>query len=324
MNWLYCVRYNQIDITKQNTITMANRQMGMGIVHAPEDRFDALPGYNYDANYVDVGGPEMAYVDVGDPDADQTFLCLHGEPSWSYLYRTMIPPLSEVGRVVAPDLIGFGRSDRFDNAEAYTYDVLYDQVETFVTALDLQGVTLVCQDWGGLLGLPVAANNPDRFDRLVPMNTGLPDGTQDMPDIWHQFKEMIETAPDLDIAQVIANGCTSQLNEAVETAYAAPFPDKSHMAAVRALPGLVPIDPEMGGADVIADARATFADWEKPVFVLFSDSDPITRGSRTDLLRLFPTADEQPETWIEGAGHFLQEDAGETIAEEIVAFVERT
>lgn len=296
----------------------------MGIIHAPADRLDALPGYEYRPNYVDVGGPDMAYVDVGDSDTGETVLCLHGEPSWSYLYRKMIPTLSEIGRVIAPDLIGFGRSDRFEDPDDYTFDVLYDQVETFVQKLDLKSVTLVCQDWGGLLGLPVAANNPERFDRLVPMNTGLPDGTQSMPEVWHEFKEMTETAPELDIAELIANGCTSQLDEAVKAAYAAPFPDESHMAGARKLPDLVPIDPEMDGANVIADARDTFKNWQKPVFVLFSDSDPITRGSRTDLLKLFPTADEQPDTWVEGAGHFLQEDAGETVAEEIVAFVERT
>ena len=162
----------------------------MGLVRAPDEQFEDIPGYDYDANYVDVGGPEMAYVDVAG-DGAETFLCLHGEPTWSYLYRKMIPTLSEVGRVVVPDLVGFGRSDKWTDREAYTYDAMYETVENFVTELNLQNVTLVCQDWGGLLGLPVAANNPERFARLVPMNTGLPDGSQTMPDIWHQFKDMM-------------------------------------------------------------------------------------------------------------------------------------
>jgi len=294
----------------------------MALVRAPDERFEELPGYPWESEYVDVGGPEMAYVDV-EGDGDETFLCLHGEPTWSYLYRKMIPVLSEAGRVVAPDLIGFGRSDKFEDEADYTYDRMYETVETFIEELDLTDVTLVCQDWGGILGLPVAANNPDRFARLVPMNTGLMDGTQTMPDIWHDFKELAKS-PDFDVAQLVAGGCLSDLDEDVKAAYGAPFPDESHMAGARILPSRVPIDPDMGGAETIAEARETFADWEKPVFVLFSDSDPITHGARDDLRELFPTASDQPDTWIEGGAHFLQEDCGEAVAEEILAFVERT
>jgi haloalkane dehalogenase len=295
----------------------------MGLIRAPEERFEDLPGYPWEPEYVDVGGPEMAYVDV-EGDGDETFLCLHGEPTWSYLYRKMIPTLSEAGRVVVPDLVGFGQSDKFEDQADYTYDRMYDTVETFVEELDLTNVTLVCQDWGGLLGLPVAANNPERFARLVPMNTGLPDGTQNMPDIWHDFKDMAKDDPNFDVAQLVAGGCLSDLDEDVEAAYGAPFPDESHMAGARIMPSRVPIEPDMGGADTIGEARETFEDWQKPVFVLFSDSDPITHGSRDDLRDLFPTASEQPDTWIEGGAHFLQEDEGETVAEEIVAFVDRT
>jgi haloalkane dehalogenase len=144
-----------------------------------------------------------------------------------------------------------------------------------------------------------------------------------MPDIWHDFKELAKS-PNFDVAQLVAGGCLSDLDEDVKAAYGAPFPGESHMAGARILPSRVPIDPEMGGAETIAEARETFADWEKPVFVLFSDSDPITHGARDDLRELFPTASEQPDTWIEGGAHFLQEDCGETVAEEILAFVERT
>ncbi|MFB6178326.1 MAG: haloalkane dehalogenase [Halorientalis sp.] len=295
----------------------------MGLVRADDDRFENLPGYPWDVQYVDVGGPEMAYVDV-EGDGDETFLCLHGEPTWSYLYRKMIPTLSEAGRVIAPDLVGFGRSDKWEDQDEYTYEAMYETVEQFVTELDLQNVTLICQDWGGLLGLPVAANNQERFARLVPMNTGLPDGTQSMPDIWHEFKDMAAEAPDFDVAQLIAGTCLADLDDDVEAAYGAPFPDESHKAGARILPSRVPIEPEMGGASIIGDARDTFEDWEKPVFVLFSDSDPITHGSRDDLRTLFPTASEQPDTWIEGGGHFLQEDVGEDVAAAIVEFVDRT
>jgi len=295
----------------------------MGLVRAPADRFEVLPGYSYEANFLDVGGPEMAYVDV-EGDGEETILCLHGEPSWSYLYRKMIPTLSEVGRVLAPDLVGFGRSDKWDSQDAYTYESMYETVETFVSELDLQNVTLVCQDWGGLLGLPVAANNPERFARLVPMNTGLPDGTQEMPDIWHQFKDMAKDDPDFDVGTLVDGGCLSSLDEEVVDAYRAPFPDESHMPGARILPSRVPIEPDMEGAETIAAARDRFTDWEKPVYVLFSDSDPITHGSRDDLRELFPTATAQPDTWIEGGAHFLQEDVGEAVATEIVDFVERT
>ncbi|NHN46862.1 alpha/beta fold hydrolase [Halostella sp. JP-L12] len=295
----------------------------MSLVSTPDGRFEDLPDFPYEPEYVDVGGPEMAYVDV-EGDGDETFLCLHGEPSWSFLYRKMIPRLSDRGRVVAPDMIGFGRSDKYDDPEEYTYGMLYETTERFVEELDLEDVTLVCQDWGGLLGLPVAANNPERFARLVPMNTGMPDGTTTMPDVWHEFKEMTANAPELDVAKIIADGCTSDLDEDVLHAYRAPFPDEDHRAGARILPSRVPIEADMPGADVIGDARATFADWEKPVFVLFSDSDPITRSARGDLMSVFPTADEQPDTWIEGGGHFLQEDRGEAVADEIVDFVDRT
>ena len=296
----------------------------MGLISTPDERFTDLPGFPYETNYVDVGDPRMAYVDEG--RGEETFLCLHGEPTWSYLYRKMIPVLSERGRVVAPDFLGFGRSDKYDDHEAYSYGMLYDALERFVTSLDLSNVTLICQDWGGLLGLPLAANHPERFARLVPMNTGLPDGTERMPDVWYEFKQMAESAPDLDVGRMVASGCLSDLAEDVRAAYAAPFPDESHMAGVRTLPGLVPRSqaPDLRGGEVIAEARATFESWEKPVFVLFSDSDPITGPSRDDLRSLFPTAAEQPDVRISGAGHFLQEDAGEAVAREIVDFVDRT
>ncbi|WP_092687141.1 haloalkane dehalogenase [Halorientalis regularis] len=312
----------------------------MSLERAPAERFDDLPGYDYEANYVDVGegtspgnqnagrsgdagGPEMAYVDV-EGDGDETFLCLHGEPTWSYLYRKMIPTLSEAGRVVVPDLIGFGRSDKWPEQADYTYSAMYDTVERFLGELDLQNVTLICQDWGGLLGLPVAANNPDRFARLVPMNTGLMDGSQSMPDIWHDFKDMAAEDPDFDVGQLVEGGCLSDIPDDVVEAYRAPFPDEDHMAGARILPSRVPTDPDMDGAETMREAKATFEEWEKPVFVLFSDSDPITHGSRDYLRDLFPTASDQPDIWIEGGAHFLQEDKGEEIAEEIVEFVERT
>jgi len=294
----------------------------METVQAPESAFDDVPNFDYDPQFVDTGEVEMAYVETG--SGDETFLCLHGEPTWGFLYRKMMPGLAERGRVVVPDLPGFGRSEKFTEQDDYTYERLFDAVESFITELDLEDVTLVCQDWGGLLGLPVAAANPDRFARLVPMNTGIPTGHGGMPDVWHDFREMMETAPDLDVGRVVAGGCATDLSEEVVDAYRAPFPDEDHLAGARTLPGMVPLDPDDEAAGYMQEARERFADWQKPVFVLFADSDPITKPARDDVASVFPTADDQPETWIEGAAHFLQEDAGERVAEEIVKFVDRT
>jgi len=294
----------------------------METVQAPESAFDDVPNFDYEPQFVDTGEVEMAYVETG--SGDETFLCLHGEPTWGFLYRKMMPGLAERGRVVVPDLPGFGRSEKFTEQDDYTYERLFDAVESFITELDLEDVTLVCQDWGGLLGLPVAAANPDRFARLVPMNTGIPTGHGGMPDVWHDFREMMETAPDLDVGRVVAGGCATDLSEEVVDAYRAPFPDEDHLAGARTLPGMVPLDPDDEAAGYMQEARERFADWQKPVFVLFADSDPITKPARDDVASVFPTADDQPETWIEGAAHFLQEDAGERVAEEIVKFVDRT
>ncbi|WP_458210105.1 haloalkane dehalogenase [Haladaptatus sp. NG-SE-30] len=301
----------------------------MSLTSTPDERFDDLPEFPYDPQYVEVDGANMAYVDVdaderADDDADETFLCLHGEPTWSYLYRKMVPTLSERGRVVAPDFIGFGRSDKYDEIEAYSFGRHYDQLTTFVDALDLQNITLVCQDWGGLLGLTLAMNHPERFARLVPMNTGLPDGTQEMADEWLAFRDFIESTENPDIGRMVQNGCVTELDETTKDAYRAPFPDQPSKAGARAWPLLVPTDPEMEGAAEMRAAAKRLSEWENPAFVLFGDSDPIFREVRDPLRESIPTATEQPDVWAENAGHFLQEDAGERIAERIVDFVDRT
>ncbi len=294
----------------------------MGLLRTPEDAFDGLPAYGFEPNYVEVGEPRMAYVDVG--AGDETFLCLHGEPTWGFLYRKLVPTLRDEGRVIVPDAIGFGRSDKFDDPAAYTFDLHYDALVDFIETLDLDGVTVIGQDWGGILGLTAAAEYPGRVERLVPMNTGLPDGSADMPEIWHEFREFIETVEELRIARIVENGCLADLDEGVLAAYDAPFPTEAAKAGARAWPGLVPLSPDDPGADRVGAARDRLSDWDRPAFVLFSDSDPITGPAREDLMSLLPTATEQPDTWIEGAGHFLQEDAGERVAEEIVKFVRRS
>jgi haloalkane dehalogenase len=295
----------------------------------PEERFDDVPDYDYPYEKVAVtdDGAEMAYVDVrdGDDADEETFLLLHGEPTWGFLYRKLIPTLSEHGRVVVPDMLGLGRSDKYTDPDAYSFDLHYESFRTLLfDELDLEDVTLVCQDWGGILGLALAGHHPERFARLVPMNTGVPDGTQEMSDAWHEFANFVRSVNELPIGMLVENATATDLDEDVVAAYEAPFPTEESKACARELPFLIPQSPDDEGANTMREAKERLSEWEKPAFVLFSDSDPITRGARDPLRELIPTATEQPDTWIEGAMHFLQEDAGEEIAEEVVAFVERT
>ena len=309
----------------------------MSLVSTPAERFEDVPGYEHPHDRVTVtdDGAEMAYVDVRGTDEGvdgdgggngdgETFLCLHGEPTWGFLYRKMIPRLRERGRVVVPDFLGFGRSDKYTDPEEYGFEMHYDSLRRFVETLDLRGATLVCQDWGSILGLPLAVSErPERFDRVVAMNALLTDGEVELVDTWHRFKEMVVEADALDVPRLIDGACVDDLSEGARRGYAAPFPDEASKAGVYAWPPMVPQRPDMPGADRHARLREDLQDWEKPFFVLFSDSDPITEPYR-DLFRdLVPTADEEPDVWVEGAGHFLQEDAGEACAEYVVEFVDR-
>jgi haloalkane dehalogenase len=294
----------------------------MGLVTTPEERFDDLSNYPYEPQYVDVGGPEMAYIDEG--SGEETVLCLHGEPTWGYLYRKMVPTLTDVGRVVVPDFVGFGRSAKYTDPEEYSFEMHYESLVAFVEALDLDDITLVCQDWGGILGLSVAGHYPERFARLVPMNTGIPSGTQEMPAEWEEFREFVERADDLPIGMLIQNATATRLTEETLAAYEAPFPSAEYEVGARTWPDMVPRKGGGEGAETTRAAAERLAEWEKPAFVLFGDSDPITRGNRDPLRELIPAASEQPDVWVEDAMHFLQEDAGAETAERIVDFVRRT
>jgi haloalkane dehalogenase len=288
-------------------------------LRTPDERFANLPDFPYAPHYVEVNGLRMHYIDEGKGDP---ILCLHGEPSWCYLYRKMVPLLAKGNRVIAPDLIGFGRSDKPVDRAAYTYAMHHDALAAFVKALDLKRVTLVCQDWGGLLGLPVATEMPERFERLVIMNTGLPTGEPLSP-AFHAWRAFAAAATDMDIGGVIQRGCVSKLPAEVVAAYNAPFPDGRYKAGAHQFPLLVPTKPDDPGVDTMRRSRDVLAKWSKPVLVLFSDKDPITGGGDKFFRKNVPGARDEPEVVVKDGGHFLQEDKGEEIAKFIREFLDR-
>jgi haloalkane dehalogenase len=302
----------------------------MQTLRTPADRFDGLPGFAYQPRFADVsdgtgGRLRMAWVEDGPVDGP-VVLCLHGEPTWSFLYRTMIPVLAGAGlRVVCPDLVGFGRSDKPVSRDDHTYARHVEWVrELAFDVLNLRDVTLVGQDWGGLIGLRLAAEHPDRFARLVPANTGLPTGEYRMPEVWHQFRAAIQNAPHLDIGRFVQSGCRTRLAPEVLAGYDAPFPDDAYTAGPRAMPGLVPTTVDDPASPANRAAWAALGTLPTPMLVAFSDGDPITGPMAPILRRHAPGAQGRDHPTITGAGHFLQEDAGVTLAEHIVAFVRET
>jgi haloalkane dehalogenase len=299
----------------------------MRTLRTPDERFDALPDFPYTPHYADVPDPDggtlrMAYVADG-PEDGPPVLLLHGEPSWSFLYRTVIPGLAGAGfRAVAPDLVGFGRSDKPAEPADHTYARHVEWVRALAfDVLDLRGATLVGQDWGGLIGLRLVAEHPQRFAAVVAANTGLPTGDRDMPEVWWRFRQAVEKAPELDVARLVQAGCRTSLAPQVLAAYAAPFPDEPYKAGPRAMPTLVPTRPDDPAT------RANRAAWEVlrgldlPVLVAFSDGDPITADMAPVLRAQLPGAAGREHPTITGAGHFLQEDAGPQLADAVVAFL---
>lgn len=296
----------------------------MTILRTPEERFQKLPDYDFSPHYIDIGDTRMHYVDEG--GGDEIVLCLHGEPTWSFLYRRMIPPLARDFRVVAPDMIGFGKSDKYAEQEDYSFQMHYDKLVGLIEALDLRNITLVCQDWGGLLGLTIAANHSDRFARLVVLNTFLPTGEEKISDAfmqWRAFSQKVGRR--MQVGRLVAQTITNyDVPADVVAAYDAPYPDDSYKAGAAVFPSLVPISPDMPGAKEMKAARNALSRWSKPALVMFSDGDPILGGAANFFRRLIPTAADQPEITIRGAGHFLQEEKGAEIAAEVIAFIKRT
>jgi len=293
----------------------------MEILRTPDERFSNLPGYAFEPHYVEVDGVRVHYVDEG-PAPAEPVLMLHGEPSWSYLYRKMIPIITAAGyRAVAPDLVGFGRSDKPVQREDYTYQRHVDWMRGLLEALDLRHITLVCQDWGGLIGLRLVAEHGERFARVVAANTGLPTGDVPMSDAFLAWQRYSQTTPNFHVGGIVKGGCVSELAPEVIAAYNAPFPDDRYKAGARQFPLLVPTSPDDPSAVPNRKAWEVLARWEKPFLTAFSDSDPIMRGGERVLQRVIPGAKGQPHTTIVGAGHFLQEDKGEELAWVVVDFI---
>ncbi len=294
----------------------------MKVLRTPGERFADLPDFGYAPRYADVGDLRLAYVEAGPVDGEPVLL-LHGEPSWSFLYRKVMAVLAEAGlRAIAADMAGFGRSDKPADIDDYTYARHVEWIRALAfDRLDLRGLTLVGQDWGGLIGLRLVAEHPDRFARVVAANTGLPTGDQPMPDVWLRFREVVRTAPDLNVSRLVQSGCRTALSPEVLAAYEAPFPDPSYAAAVRAMPGLVPTTPDDPASEANRAAWQRLSAWDKPFLVAFSDRDPITGGMAPILKRVIPGAAGLEHPVIEGAGHFLQEDAGERLGSVIADFI---
>jgi len=283
------------------------------VLRTPEERFANLPGFPYQAKYVEVEGLRMAYVEQGEGDP---ILMLHGEPAWGYLYRHMIPPLGKTARVVVPDLIGFGRSDKPVAPNAYSYKSHARWVGGFIQKLGLKRITLVCQDWGGLLGLRVLSQMPERFARVVAMNTGIPDGGG-FSRAFLQWRRMSQRVRWLDIPLLLRNTLKRRaLSEAEAAAYAAPFPSREYQTAALVFPRLVPIRPDDPGAYDNRVAIAKLRTLDIPVLLVWADGDPITAAAEPYLRSIFKNV-APPET-IANAGHFLQEDAGEEVAARIL------
>ncbi|MEA3054667.1 MAG: haloalkane dehalogenase [Actinomycetota bacterium] len=298
----------------------------MKILRTPDDRFDGLPGFPFEPHYTELdGGLRVHHLDEGARDAAPVLL-LHGEPTWSYLYRTMIPVLTAAGhRCIAPDLVGFGRSDKPAAPEDHTYARQVDWMrELLFDRLDLRDITLFGQDWGGLIGLRLVAAEPDRFARVVVGNTGLPTGERPPNEAFLSWQTFAREAERFPIGGIISGGCTTKLSPEIVAAYDAPFPDDEYKAAARTLPSLVPTstdDPAHTDNEAAWKVLRTF---DKPFLCAFSDGDPITRGGERQFLGHVPGTAGQPHTTIEGGGHFLQEDKGPELARVIADFIAAT
>jgi len=298
----------------------------MTLLRTPEADTQGLPGYPFAGDYLDVGDADqgsvrMHFVDCG-PRGGPVMLLLHGEPSWSYLYRKMIPPLAAAGmRCIAPDLIGFGRSDKPVEQGDYAYARHLAWLRSLLDQLELDGIHLFGQDWGGLLGLRLLADQPQRFASVCAANTFLPAGQIEMPEAWMRWLEFSQRVPELPVGKIIGMGCVRPVPDEVLAAYDAPFPDESYKAGARVFPLLVPTESTVEEALNNQAAWKVLAQYERPFLTLFADGDPIMAGADEILRAKIPGAAGQPHKIIRNAGHFIQEDAGEELADELIKWL---
>jgi haloalkane dehalogenase len=287
------------------------------IFRTPDERFEDLPGYPFAPNYAEVGGLRLHYVDDGDGDP---VVFLHGEPTWSYLWRKVIPPVRDAGfRCIAPDLPGFGRSDKPTDIGWYSYDRHVEVMTGFLEQLDLRDVTLVVHDWGGIIGLRVAVEHPDRMARLVITDTGLFTGDQHMSDAWIAFRDFVARTEDLPIGFLVKGACAREMPHDVFSAYEAPFPTAASKAGARAFPMLIATSPDQPGAEEGRRTLEAMPGLDVPKLTLWGAKDPVLTPETG---RRFAAAIGAPEPeLIEDASHFLQEDAGEEIGQRIAAWL---
>ena len=289
----------------------------MKVLRTPDERFAGLEAWPFEPHYADITDADgthlrLAYVDEG-PRAGKPVLLLHGEPSWSYLYRKIIPPLAAKGyRVLAPDLIGFGRSDKPAARSDYTFERHVAWMSAWLTELDLKGLTLFCQDWGGLIGLRLVAAFEDRFAAVIAANTGLPTG-HGMTDGFQRWLELSQSIPQFPVGTLVNGGSARELSQAERAAYDAPFPDESYKEGARQFPVLVPVTPEHASVAENRAAWEVLEKFNKPFVTAFSDADPVTKGGDGVFKARVPGAKNQEHVTLKG-GHFLQEDSPEAIA----------
>jgi haloalkane dehalogenase len=295
----------------------------MEILRTPDEHFAGLPDFPFQPNYIEVDGLRIHYLDEGPKDSAPVAL-LHGEPSWSYLYRKMIPVLTAAGhRVLAPDLAGFGRSDKPAHESDYSYERHVAWMAGWINALQLENITLVGQDWGSLIGLRLVAEHGDRFARVVISNGALPAGENRAPKAFRVWQKFAIWSPVFPVGRIVASGCATKIPPEVRAAYDAPFPTDAYKAGARAFPKLVPIKSSDPAVPANRAAWDKLRQWRKPFLTAFSDGDPITRGNDRRFQREVPGAQGQPHTIIKGAGHFVQEDRGEQLAEVVRDFIAR-
>ena len=295
----------------------------MSILKTDLTLFENLSDWKFKENFTTVtsefGELDIHFVDENST-SDECVLLLHGNPTWGYLYRNMIDPLKENGyRVVVPDLPGFGKSDKFSVRYNYSYEGFVDWMSQFIENTDLKNITLFCQDWGGLIGLRLAAKYGDRFEKIVAANTGLPTGKAPLSEGFAVFREFLQIKPDLHVGGQVRNGTTKGIDENALAAYNAPFPDDDHKQGVRQFPNLVPGTPRTPSAEPNKEAWKILREWEKPFLCSFSDKDPIFYGVENSFYKLIPGCKDMPHVTIQNAGHFLQEDQPNACVEAILS-----